>query len=216
MGGSIFKTILPIAATAIGGPGLGAAVSGGMTLAGGGNIGQALGSAAGSYFSGGGAGNIGPAGTLASSLGGLGSLGTRFANALPASWAGSSLSELAGGIAGTLSGNSGESAAPQSSQSAAPSSEPLARRTDPGSLPSQFGGLDPTQQSTGIATQGVYGGGAGRDENQYFLNLINSRLSDTQDMGSLKPIESSYLDQLGLGGANNYEELLKKISQYHP
>lgn len=88
----------------------------------------------------------------------------------------------------------------------------------PGSL-SQFAGATPDQQSTNIATQGVYGGGEGPDEQKYFLNLINRRLVDDTgkvagDTSSVNPVEGSYLSQLGLGGYSDPNDLLKKIHGY--
>lgn len=83
---------------------------------------------------------------------------------------------------------------------------------------SQFGGLDPMQQASNIATRGVYGQGNGPQESSYFTNLINRQLVDDQghvgDTSSINPVENSYLSQLGLGGYGNSTDLLKKISQY--
>jgi hypothetical protein len=87
------------------------------------------------------------------------------------------------------------------------------------SMPSNLGymgGMNPQQQTSGIATQGIYGGGAGQDENQYFLNLINNRLMDTggNNTGDLSPIEQSYLQKLGLGGYQDENELLRNMESY--
>lgn len=87
----------------------------------------------------------------------------------------------------------------------------------PGSL-SQYSGLDPFQQATNIATQGVYGRGNGPQENSYFLNLINRQLYDqggnlANDNSSINPIENSYLSQLGITGQNP-TDILKGINQY--
>lgn len=87
----------------------------------------------------------------------------------------------------------------------------------PGSL-SQYSGLDPFQQATNIATQGVYGRGNGPQENNYFLNLMNRQLFDqsgklANDNSSINPIENSYLSQLGITGQNP-TDILKGISQY--
>lgn len=87
----------------------------------------------------------------------------------------------------------------------------------PGSL-SGLAGLDPNQQASNIATQGVYGGGNGPQEQGYFNNLINNQLIDPsgkfQDISSLSPIENSYLSQLGLGGYGNSKDLLGAISKW--
>lgn len=94
-------------------------------------------------------------------------------------------------------------------------------RLDQASLPSSLSSLsnlDPNQQASNIATKGVYGGGQGPDENQYFLNLINRQLVDQAgnvgDQNSLPQIDRSYLAQLGLGGYGNSNDLLRGISQY--
>jgi len=86
----------------------------------------------------------------------------------------------------------------------------------PSSL-SAFQGLDNTQQATNIANKGVFGGGLGSQEEDYFTNLVNRQLVDDSgkvgQMSSLAPIESSYLNQLGLGGYNNSNDLLEAISK---
>ncbi len=90
-------------------------------------------------------------------------------------------------------------------------------RANVGDLPSSLSGLSglsSRQQGTNIASQGVYGGGEGGGENQYFLNLINNRLMDNPDMSELAPVENSYLAQLGLGGNTNVNDLLKGIQNY--
>lgn len=90
-----------------------------------------------------------------------------------------------------------------------------AQLTLPNSL-SGLSSLDPNQQSTNIATQGVYGGGAGPQEQDYFENLINRRLVDESgqvdsDLSDINPIESSYLSQLGFGGYNTPSSLLEAL-----
>lgn len=83
---------------------------------------------------------------------------------------------------------------------------------------SQFSGFSPQQQSSNIATQGVYGGGEGPEENKYFLNQINRRLVDqTGTLGStdsINPVENSFLSTLGLGGYKDTNDLLTKIHGY--
>lgn len=93
-----------------------------------------------------------------------------------------------------------------------------AQLTLPGSL-SGFSDLSPEQQSSNLATQGVYGGGNGPDEQAYFQNLINRRLVDSsgnvdQNMSDVSPIEQSYLSQLGLGGAGSTSSILEAISKW--
>lgn len=80
------------------------------------------------------------------------------------------------------------------------------------------GAITPEQYSSGVATQGVYGGGAGPEEQDYFLNLVNRRLVDDagkvdEDFSDISPIENSYLSQLGLGGMGNPMSLLEAISK---
>lgn len=89
----------------------------------------------------------------------------------------------------------------------------------PGSLNNdQFSSLTPDQKTSNLATQGVYGGGNGPQEQQYFTQLVNNQLVDpsgkTGDMNSLSPIENSYLSQLGFGGYSNSNDLLGAISQW--
>lgn len=81
-----------------------------------------------------------------------------------------------------------------------------------------LGSLDPNQLSSNIATGGVYGGGQGPDEQNYFLNMINRRLVDDsgnvdQNLNDVNPIENSYLSQLGLGGYGDANSLLEAISK---
>lgn len=83
---------------------------------------------------------------------------------------------------------------------------------------SQFGNLDPNQQATNIASKGVYGGGNGPDEQNYFLNLINRQLFDSsgnvaQNTNGLAPVDMSYLNQLGISGSSP-TDYLKGISQF--
>lgn len=223
-----FKTILPIAASVLGNmvlPGIGGAIGSGLgTLASGGKPLAALGSGLGTYFGGnlfGGAGNVGPGGTIASGLGGIGL--DSVANMLPSELAGAGLSEVAGSFVGSnLGANVGEALGGPPKQKTAQPNPFKAGQKAAGNAPlslSQFSGLSPEQTTTGIATQGVYGGGAGNEESQYFLNLINNRLVDESgqvdnDFADLMPIEMSFLDQLGLGKKKNPYELLQGMSQY--
>lgn len=83
---------------------------------------------------------------------------------------------------------------------------------------SQFGNLNPNQQATNIASQGVYGGGNGPQEQNYFLNLINRQLFDNSgnvaaNTNGLAPVDMSYLNQLGISGSSP-TDYLKGISQF--
>lgn len=81
-----------------------------------------------------------------------------------------------------------------------------------------FGALDPMQQASNLATQGVYGGGVGPEEQGYFTRLINRQLveptGNIRGLENLNPIENSYLSQLGLGGASNSNNLLEMLSKW--
>lgn len=87
----------------------------------------------------------------------------------------------------------------------------------PGSL-SGLASLTPDQQASNLATQGVYGGGNGPQEQQYFTGLINNQLVDPSgkvgDLGSLSPIDNSYLSQLGFNGYSNSKDLLGAINSW--
>jgi len=226
--GSVVGSIVPGVGPALGGA-IGSAIN---TFGNGGSLGQVIANSAGNYFGSqiganlGGAANFGPSGTIASSLGSIGF--DSAANVLPASIAGQNIGSALGSFAGSSIGsnvaNSLTGFNPNASKPPAPTGiTPFTpSQQSPMGLPSSlasFGTLTPNQQSTNIATQGVYGGGEGKDENSYFLNLINRRLVDPSgnvgDTSSLNPIESSYLNQLGLGGYSNSTDLLKKISQYN-
>lgn len=87
----------------------------------------------------------------------------------------------------------------------------------PGSL-SSLQGQDTAQQTSNLATQGVYGGGLGPQEQSYFTNLVNNQLVDPSGKvaptSSLSPIENSYLSKLGFGGYSNSNDLLGAISKW--
>lgn len=89
----------------------------------------------------------------------------------------------------------------------------------PNSL-SNLSNLSPLQQSTSLANQGVYGGGLGSQESNYFLNLENRRLvnkdNSLNSLSDLTPIENSYLSKMGLGGYGDITSLLKAMSQWKP
>lgn len=189
----------------------------------GGSLGGSLGSSEGGLFS------QTPANALGDAFGGstVGSVapfGSWAGNALGGDTIGSLAGSMAGGSIGSdLGTNLGQMIMPMSGAINAPQGPAAfsASRSPQMGLPqslSQFSNLDPFQQATNIASKGVYGGGQGGDENKYFLNLINRQLVDdgnnVQGMQNLNPVESSYLSQLGLGGYNNSNDLLKGISQY--
>lgn len=123
---------------------------------------------------------------------------------------------IAQGLAGTSSANASNSSAP----TAAPFVPMQQAAMKPPSSFTDISNLTPQQQASNIATQGVYGGGEGPQENQYYLNLINRQLVDpnhnTKPVGSLLPIEQSYLSQLGLGGYSNTNNLLQAIQTWQP
>lgn len=91
----------------------------------------------------------------------------------------------------------------------------------PGSLNS-MSSLTPQQQASGLATQGVYGGGLGPQEQAYYGNLLNRQLVDSgghypgSTNGALSPIEQSYNSQLGFGNDNNTYNLLKELNSWNP
>lgn len=131
---------------------------------------------------------------------------------------------LAGGSIGSSVGQSvGQSALPGLYKSNTQDPTPWqptqeAAATLPTSL-SGYQNLDPLQQATNIATKGVYGGGEGKDETNYFTNLINRQLVNGQgqvagDTSSVNPVENSFLSQIGLGGYSSPNDLLQKISNY--
>lgn len=241
---NILKTVLKaapavvgsVAGGVLGGPAGAAAGSALGTKLGGGSNTQALFSAGGSYlggqFLGGGSGDV--AGNLTqSSIPGLPSLGESLANGSLGS-AGSALGAASfGPLSGSLTGQSianlvsggaegpaqADPVAPNVTgpkEAALPTSAPKAA-----SLPSSLGsfaGLDPLQQGTGIATQGVYGGGTGKEESDYFTNLLQRQLINDKggynDYGSnVNPTEESYLhNNLGLQFDPNTQSLLQAIA----
>jgi hypothetical protein len=247
MGKSVKKiasVALPIAASFIPGvgPALGAALGGAAAGAinGGGLKGIALGAASG--YAGNALGSsIG--GSITSSLGKAGA-----SNALTNSIANSSIgnfslgnaisgiagpatgSSLIGGALGKFAGNSIASSVTdtltggsQESDTSTPSGPaPYSPTRDPAmQLPSSlssFGSLAPEQQTSSLATQGVYGGGLGPQEEDFFSNMINRKLIDEsgavdQNLDDISPIESSYLSQMGLGGYGNASSLLEMLSK---
>lgn len=141
-------------------------------------------------------------------------IGDSVANHIGATLANTSL----GTIAGQYAGNALSTPAPKVSGPAPFNPKQQDQQDLPDSL-SSFGSLTPEQQSSNIATKGVYGGGNGPQENSYFLNLINRRLVDQsghvdQNLSDVNPIENSYLSNLGLGGYGNTKSLLEAISKW--
>lgn len=164
-----------------------------------------------------GAGNI--AGPLAGSSLSLPS--NAFTNALANTTVSGALSKVAGNsiadsLGSSLMGGEEESAPTQSGPA------PFVPGRDaqlelPSSL-SSFGSLAPDQQSSSLATEGVYGGGLGQQEQDYFTNMLNRRLVDDTgqvdaDLSEVSPIENSYLSQIGLGGYGDARSLLEALSK---
>lgn len=223
--GAALGSVVPGVGTALGaaiGSGLQSGITTGDPLAG------AL-SAGGSYIG----SNIGSA-LLGDQLGTLGStltdtlgsdVGSFAGNVLGPELAGSQISSALGStvgsnLASSLATNTGLDT-PNAMAAGPAAPEPFSpKREDQISLPgslSGFSGLSPNQLSSNIATQGVYGGGAGPEESGFFANLINRRLVDETgqvgDMSGINPIENSFLSQLGLGGFGNSNDLLEAISK---
>lgn len=215
--------------------GAGNAVSSGLgTYAGGGSIKDALISGVGNY-----AGNaigkqlypdaIGSLGGGTDSMGpfSFGDLGGTALNTLGNTVANTSIGGALGGIAGNAIAKDFMSPeAPQGQTSSLNSNSLLPASFTPtqgpqlqlpGSL-SGLDGLDTNQQTSNLATQGVYGGGLGPEEQSYFTGLVNNQLVDKSgnvgDIGSLSPIENSYLSQLGFGGYSNSNDLLGALSKW--
>lgn len=198
-----------------------------------GNILSGLAAGAGSYLGGkfgsnvfGDLGTVG--GTLTNTFGneagnsilnGLSGFAGNAAGDVFSSIAGAPLSGIAGSYAGNSIGQSLVGAPMLQDKPKGPagfSPSRVAEGETPASLRA-FGSLNADQQSSNLATQGVYGGGLGADEQQYFLNLVNNRLvpeeGGIQDKSSLGAIENSYLQQLGISG-NNSNDLLEAISKW--
>ena len=240
------KVALPIIGAAVGGP-AGAAIGGGLSgaIGGGGLKGTLIGAATG--YAGNAIGNslasslggaLGKAGST--SIGGLisknamgphtfGNLGSTALNSIGNTVANTTVSGAIGKFAGNSIADSLASSVmgseEQESGGLAPETvqdEPFsptrdAQLTLPNSL-QDMSSMDPTQMSSNLATQGVYGGGLGPEEEAYFRNLINNRLIDESgavdsDLSEINPIENSYLSQLGIGGSNP-TSILEALSRY--
>lgn len=234
--GHILDYALPVVASIaanaiVPGSGLyvGAATSGGLNYAHNHNIGSALGAAGGSVIGsnlggslGGNLGTVGSAlGTgsssdIAEALGG-GSFGSAIGNA-----AGTSLGSVAGAAYGNQIGSQlGAQLTPPKAPGPPAPFQPS--QAGAASLPSSLSGmssLTPMQQASGLATQGVYGGGLAPQEQSYYGNLINRQLVDSggnvSPLSSLSPIEQSYNSKLGFGNEGNSNNLLQALSQWNP
>lgn len=195
------------------------------------NIGGALGNAAGSYVGANIGGNLFPAATS----GTIGSaLGTGSSSSIAEALGGGSFGSAVGNLAGTSLGSLGGAAVGGTLGSAAGSQlTPASPPKPPGPFqPTQAGAatlptslnsmssLTPQQQASGLATQGVYGGGNGPQEQSYYTNLINRQLVDSggnvSPLSSLSPIEQSYNSKLGFGGETNSNSLLEALSKWKP
>lgn len=167
------------------------------------------------------------AATAANSIGpfSFGDTGSALGNFVGNTVANKSIGGALGGIAGNLA-TSGLTAQPQQQQpqidpnsllpaAFSPKNNPQLQL--PGSL-TGLSSLTPDQQTSNLATQGVYGGGLGPEEQQYFTGLVNNQLVDPSgkvgNTSSLSPIENSYLSQLGFGGYSNSNDLLGAISNW--
>lgn len=165
-----------------------------------------------------------PANALGNTVGGqtvgdVAPFGSFAGNALGSSSIGASLGTAAGTMVGNNINNQNLNGMfPQAMSGGngfSPSMSPQAGL--PQSL-SQFGSLSPNQQASNIATKGVYGGGNGPDETNYFMNLLNRQQFDQNgnlgQSSNVSPIEQSYLSQLGISGYQNPTGLLQGISNY--
>lgn len=236
----VLSKIIPIVATAVGGPLAGAAASGLEGYAGGEKPIDAL-KTAGLSFAGNEIGSsIGGSilpGTVGNAIGSTASNAVGAADAGISGALGQGFSQTASnailntGVGSTLGGLAGSNIAqglmPQKTQGgsvdnnsllpAAYKPQNIPQLQLPGSL-SGLAGLSSDQQTSNLATQGVYGGGLGPQEQQYFTGLVNNQLVDpsgkTSSTSSLSPIENSYLSQLGFNGYSNSNDLLGAISQW--
>lgn len=229
-------------------PALGAAITGAQTYGETGKLLPSLGAAGGSYLGSqigssflGDLGTVGGTiGTGADAIGGAGAsnaLGDFYAKNLAGTAIGgiaknalqTPISSIVGNYIGSnlgqsLTGAKNTGTPVQQSSVGLPTTTPFTptRASDEELSPSLqgagFGALDPLQRASGLATQGVYGGGLGPQEQSYFTKLINRQLieptGNIKGLEELNPIENSYLSQLGLGGAANSNSLLEMLSKW--
>lgn len=147
-------------------------------------------------------------------------------NSIPSALANASIGSLIGSNIGSSAGASfAGNSMKEKPQIAAPAGpKPFVPKQDaeqdlPPSL-AGFGALSPMQRSTNLANQGVYGGGNGPEEQAYYVNQAQRRLVDpagkVADQSIFNPIEQSYLQRLGLGGASSGMNLAELISKWKP
>lgn len=177
---------------------------------------------------GGGVQAAGTAATAANSIGpfSFGDTGSSIGNFVGNTVANKSIGGALGGIAGNIATSGLTAPQPQQQQAQADPNSLLPAAFSPKNnpqlqLPGSLSGLSsltPDQQTSNLATQGVYGGGLGPQEQQYFTGLVNNQLVDPSgkvgNTSSLSPIENSYLGQLGFGGYSNSNDLLGAISNW--
>lgn len=215
---------LPIVGNLIA-PGIGGIIGGaaGGALSGGGLKGALLGGA--TSFAGNAIGGaLSPSIASAGLKGTVGSVvGKTAANTLGSAISNTALSGIAGNAVGNyIADSAADSFMGDEEQDKPKVTGPApfeAKRQAQLQTPSSLVGQDEAQQSSNLATQGVYGGGLGGEEQSYFQNLINRRLVDDAgnvdtDLSEVSPIEQSYLAQLGLGGYSNSKSLLEAMSKW--
>lgn len=224
--GAIAGSAVPGLGTALGAALGGGLASGGLNYSHTHNIGSALKSGAlsgaGSFVG----GNIGDA--LGAELGvGSTTIGQGLNTAF-GSDVGSVLGDLGGTTLGraagsVLGGNILGSFAPQGQGSRAGSYPYVPTQAAAAALPksiNSMSSLTPQQQASGLATQGLYGGGIGPEEQSYYGNLLNRQLVDNggnvSPLSSLSPIEQSFNSKLGFGGETDSNSLLQALSKWHP
>lgn len=149
----------------------------------------------------------------------LGNLGNTALNSIGNQIANTSLGSVANVASGAISDGLFDSDDKPKSTGPAPFQPTRAPSVDLPSSLAGFSGQDEAQQSSNLATQGVYGGGLGGEEQAYFTNLINRRLIDESgnldaDLSEVNPIEQSYLAQIGLGGYQDTRSLLEALSKW--
>lgn len=221
------STVASVLASLVGLPQLVPFIQGASTTAKTGSLGAGIGAGLGSFVGGKVAGNIfgdqfGTVGDLTRNV--IGDTATKglatAANSLGGSLgslASTPISTVIGGYAGNTLGANLLGSSPKTAPIPGFSPSRQGQQGLPESL-TAIGGLNPNQQASNLATQGVYGGGLGPQEQSYFMNLVNRRLVDeggqTQGLDQLNPIENSYLSQLGYGGYQNPKDLLEALSKW--
>jgi hypothetical protein len=235
--GRIFKFIAPAAGAILGSaiPGLGTALGaslgagvGGLASGAGlkGAAIDAAGAGLGSAFLGGSG-----TGTVADSLTGSSIPG---ASTIGGELAGSTLgASSSGALSGALEGTSISGLVNGALNPPAPPGLPAPNVSGPSNAPipttapraaafpsdlSTFSGLDPLQQGSGIATQGLYGQGTSSADQNYFLNLLQRQLITGPGQYAnynsvVNPTEQGYLQNtMGLQFDPNTNSLLQAIA----